>query len=88
MGVKFLSEEWATTVQDALNGNDAFKAAIGSQTAKVQQVVNTPDGEVHYWFKLDGGQASLGVGDVEGPDATITRPSHCRRTSSAGPPRT
>jgi putative sterol carrier protein len=72
MGVKFLSEEWAKLVQDTLNGNDAFKAAIGSQTAKIQQIVNTPDGETKYWFKLEGGEASLGTGDLEGgADATI-----------------
>ena len=74
MGVQFLSDEWAQAVQDALNGNDAFKAAIGSQAAKVQQVVNTPDGEKRYWFKLEGGSASLGTGDLEGgADATITQ---------------
>ena len=74
MGVQFLSDEWAQAVQDALNGNDAFKAAIGSQAAKVQQVVNTPDGEKRYWFKLEGGDAALGTGDLEGgADATITQ---------------
>jgi putative sterol carrier protein len=75
MGVKYLSEEWASAVQDALNSSDSFKSAAGSQTAKVQQVVTgAPDGEVKYWFKLEGGQASLGVGDApEAVDATITQ---------------
>lgn len=74
MGVKFLSEEWMKAVQDALNANDAFKGAAGSQTANVQQVVTTPDGEIRYWFKLEGGQASLGMGDsTESLDATITQ---------------
>ena len=74
MGVKFLSEEWAQAVQDALNSNDGFKNAAGSQSAKVQQVVNTEGGEKKYWFKLDGGQATLGMGDSPDPvDATITQ---------------
>ena len=74
MGVKFLSEEWTQAVQDALNASDAFRNAAGSQTAKVQQVVTTPEGEKRYWFKLEGGAASLGTGDLEGgADATITQ---------------
>ena len=43
--------------------------------AKIQQVVTgAPDGEVKYWFKLEGGQASLGMGDApDSVDATITQ---------------
>jgi putative sterol carrier protein len=74
MGVKFLSEEWTQAVQEALNSNDAFKSSAGSQTAKIQQVVTTEEGEKKYWFKLVGGQANLGMGDAPEPvDATITQ---------------
>jgi putative sterol carrier protein len=74
VGIKFMSEEWIQQVQDALNANESFKSAAGSQTAKIQQVVNTPEGEKKYWFKLDSGQASLGMGDAPEPvDATITQ---------------
>ncbi|HMC36366.1 MAG TPA: SCP2 sterol-binding domain-containing protein, partial [Actinomycetota bacterium] len=74
MGVKFLSEEWTQAVQDALNASDAFRNAAGSQTAKVQQVVTTPEGEKRYWFKLEGGKAELGSGDApDQVDATITQ---------------
>jgi putative sterol carrier protein len=74
VGVKFLSEEWAQAVQDALNSNDSFKSAAGSTNASIQQVVNGPDGETKYWFKLEGGTVSLGLGELDGsPDATITQ---------------
>ena len=73
MGVQYLSEEWAQQVEAALNSNEAFTRAAGSQTAKIVQVVNGPDGEKRYWFKLEGGKASLGLGDLEGADATITQ---------------
>jgi len=73
MGVQFLSEEWTQAVQDALNANAAFKSAIGSQSAKLQQVVTTADGEKRYWFQLEGGEAGLGVGDIDEPNATITQ---------------
>ncbi len=72
MGVKFLSDEWAKTVTEAVNGSDAFKQAAGTQTAKIQNVVAGPDGETRYYFRLENGQAEIGIGDIEGPDATIT----------------
>jgi putative sterol carrier protein len=73
VGVKFLSEEWAQAVKEAMNQNDTFKNAAGSQSAKIQQVVSTPEGEKKYWFKLEGGSADMGLGDVDAPDATITQ---------------
>ena len=39
MAVKFLSEEWANVVKDALSSNDAVKSAAGSMAARIQQVV-------------------------------------------------
>ena len=73
MGVKFLSEEWAKEVENALSSSDAVKSAAGSMTARIQQVVTTSDGEVRYWFKLEGGDVDLGLGEIENPDATITQ---------------
>ncbi|MGH2572482.1 MAG: SCP2 sterol-binding domain-containing protein [Actinomycetota bacterium] len=74
MSVKFLSEEWTQAVQDALNASESFRSAAGSQSARLQQVVTTPAGERKYWFKLEGGRASLGVGELDEPlDATITQ---------------
>jgi putative sterol carrier protein len=74
MGVKFLSEEWTRAVQDALNASESFRTAAASGDALLQQVVNTADGEVRYWFKLAGGEASLGIGQAEGEvDATISQ---------------
>jgi len=70
---KFLSEEWANEVKAALATNEAVKSAAGSMSARIQQVVNGPDGEVKYWFKLEGGDLDLGLGDIENPDATITQ---------------
>jgi putative sterol carrier protein len=74
VGVKFLSEEWTRAVQDALNSNESFRSSAGTQAAKIQQVVTTPGGEVRYWFKLEGGQAALGMGEApDSVDATITQ---------------
>jgi putative sterol carrier protein len=74
MGVKFLSDEWIHAVQDALNASESFRTAAAAGDALLQQVVNTADGEVRYWFKLAGGAASLGLGQAEGEvDATISQ---------------
>ncbi len=71
--MKYLSEEWAKATTEKLNSSEAFKTAAGSQTAKLQQVVNTPEGEVKYYFKLEDGQAEVALGEIEGPDATISQ---------------
>ncbi|MGH2653020.1 MAG: SCP2 sterol-binding domain-containing protein [Actinomycetota bacterium] len=73
MAVKFLSDEWAAAVTEALNNSDAFKQSAGSQTAKIQQVVETPEGEKRYFFKLENGQAEVGTGDLEGAEATVSQ---------------
>jgi putative sterol carrier protein len=73
MAVKFLSEEWAQQVNEAINQNEGFKNAAGSQSAKLQQVVNTPEGETKYYFKLENGQAEVGLGELSDAEATITQ---------------
>lgn len=71
--MKYLSEEWAQSTTEALNASEAFKTAAGSQSAKLQQVVNAPEGEVKYYFKLEDGKAEVALGEIEGPDATISQ---------------
>jgi putative sterol carrier protein len=71
--MKFLSEEWTQAVTEALNNNESFKSAAGGTTATLQQVVNTDEGEVKYYFKLDDGTASVALGEADSADATITQ---------------
>lgn len=74
MGVKFLSDEWATTMTDALNSSDEFQKAASGQQVKLQQVVtDAPDGEVKYYFTIDGGKAQVALGDLADAEATITQ---------------
>jgi len=74
VAVKFLSEEWASTMTEKLNGSEEFKKAAAGQTVKLQQVVSdAPDGEVKYYFVLDGGNVDVGLGEVADADATITQ---------------
>ena len=74
MSMQFLTEEWATAVMDAVNGNDEFSKAAGTAAARIQQLITKPDGEVaHYWTIVIDGRIELGLGDLENPDATITQ---------------
>ncbi len=74
MAVKFLSAEWAQELEERLNANPTFTQAIGSQSVKIQQVITGgADGTTEYWLRLENGRVHLGVGELEGPDATITQ---------------
>ena len=75
MAVKFLTEEWASTMTEKLNASDDFKSAAANQQVKLQQVVtDTPDGgEGKYYFTIDGGEAQVALGEISDAEATITQ---------------
>jgi putative sterol carrier protein len=73
VSIRFLSDEWAEAVMEAVNSNDEFAKAAGTAAARLQQVITKPDGDAHYWTVVEGGNLSLGIGDVESADATITQ---------------
>jgi len=75
VAVKFLTEEWASAMTDALNSSDEFKSAAGSQQVKLQQVVtDTPDGgETKYYFTLENGTANVALGELSDAEATLTQ---------------
>ena len=75
MAVKFLSEEWAQEVTNALNASDDFQSAASGQAVKLQQVVtDTPDGgEAKYFFTLEGGKVQVGLGEITDAEATLTQ---------------
>jgi putative sterol carrier protein len=72
VGVKFLTEEWATAVTEALNSNDAFKQAAAGKTVKIQNAVNAPDGEKRYYLNLQNGTAEVSMGDLPDAEATLS----------------
>ncbi len=74
MAVKFLSEEWASAMTEALNSSDEFKSAASGQSVKLQQVVtDAPDGETKYYFTLDGGSVDVSLGELPDAEATLTQ---------------
>jgi putative sterol carrier protein len=73
VSVKFLSDEWADALKAELNQSDDFRQAAAGHTATIQQVITDAVGSTQYWIRIADGQIDLGVGDVEGEDATITQ---------------
>ncbi|HET6791111.1 MAG TPA: SCP2 sterol-binding domain-containing protein [Actinomycetota bacterium] len=73
MSVKFLSDEWAQALKAELNESEEFRRAAAGQHATIQQVITGGDADTHYWITIEDGRIDLGVGDVEGEDATITQ---------------
>jgi putative sterol carrier protein len=75
MAVKFLSQEWAQAITDALNSSQDFKRAATGQQAQLQQIITgTPDGtDTKYYFKLENGTAEVALGELAEPEATITQ---------------
>lgn len=75
MAVKFLSEEWAQEVTNALNNSDEFQSAASGQQVKLQQVIqDTPEGgEQKYYFELDGGKVQVSLGELADAEATLTQ---------------
>lgn len=74
MAVKFLTEEWAGAVTDALNNHPGFKSAMGSAELAVQfHTTDAPEGDVLYYMTTSQGQARLEMGELDDPDVTITQ---------------
>jgi putative sterol carrier protein len=73
MSVTFLSDEWAQALKAALNEDEAFRAAAGSVSARIQQVITRDDGETRYWIVIADGAIDMGLGDLDPVDATITQ---------------
>ena len=72
MAVTFLSEDWASAVSDAINSHEGFKGAIGSNDLSLQfNVSDAPDGDVSYYLKAEGGDATFALGTAESPDVTV-----------------
>jgi putative sterol carrier protein len=69
--VKFLSDEWTSEVKERLVASEAFRKAAGSTSAKIQQVINGPEGDRRYWIELEDGEVDIGSGDIASPDCTI-----------------
>ncbi|HEX9124136.1 MAG TPA: SCP2 sterol-binding domain-containing protein [Actinomycetota bacterium] len=72
MPVQFLSDEWSAELNQRLNADEEFKESILNKSAKLLQVISGGDGERRYWIRIEDGTIALGLGDMDGADATIT----------------
>ena len=73
MAVKFLSEDWARALSDALNGDQAFTSAIdGVDLTLGYKVTDAPGGEVEYHMAITDGAAAVRLTPADAPDVSIT----------------
>ncbi len=85
MGVKFLSQEWTEQISAALNSSAEFRSAAASKAMGLQQVVkDTPEGEIRYYFSLEDGAASIALGELANPDATVEQSYETAMAMSRG----
>lgn len=74
MGVKFLSEEWAQAMAEAVNADSTFQSvADGVELTVQQEVSGAPDGDVKYFIGIKDGQAFAEIGEGEGADLTVSQ---------------
>jgi putative sterol carrier protein len=74
MPVKYLSQEWIDAYNAAVAADDAARKALKGKNAVIQMVVSDAhDGEVRYWLRIGDGTASVGLGDADSADVTISQ---------------
>jgi putative sterol carrier protein len=72
MGVQFLSDEWATAVQGAVNSSDSFRSAVANATLKLQfNISDAPGGEISYYLSAVDGEAEVALGQLDDADVTV-----------------
>ncbi|CAN5888170.1 hypothetical protein BH23ACT5_BH23ACT5_09340 [soil metagenome] len=85
MAVKFLSEDWAQAVTDALNNHPGFKTSMGAADLTIQfNTSDGPDGDVAYYLAASGGIAELGLGQSRDPDVTVDQSHETAAAISKG----
>ena len=74
MPVKYLSPEWIDAYNATVAADDSVRKALKGKSAVIQMIVSdAPSGEVRYWLRIGDGTASVGLGDAEGADVTISQ---------------
>ena len=70
MAVRFLSEDWATAVTEALQAHEQFKSSADMSLQFV--VTDAPDGEVKFYLDATGDEPVQVMGELEDADVTIS----------------
>jgi len=74
MGVQFLSEEYITAAQEALDGHAGFQGAIAGKELGLQfKVTEMPDGgDLAYYVNIAADAVAVGLGELDDGDVTVT----------------
>lgn len=68
MGIRFLSEEWAVAVTDALNADEEFRHEVRKRQSTVAwHIADRADGNGAYHLTIDRGTAQMRLGEPATP---------------------
>lgn len=85
MAVKFLTSDWANTVQESLNNHAGFRTSIATSDLALQfNISGAPDGDIDYYLKTAAGVAQLALGTLEHADVTIGQTYETARSIFTG----
>lgn len=70
MAYKFLTDEWAEAITEALRANEAFKSSANMSLQFV--VTDAPEGETKFYMDATGDDPVQKMGELENADVTIT----------------
>jgi len=70
MAFRFLTDEWAAAVTEALKASDAFTSSANMSLQFV--VTDAPEGEAKFYMDATGDIPVQKIGEMENPDVTIT----------------
>lgn len=69
----YLTEQWATELTKALNEDSRMPGLIAGQDAMLQMNVSGgPQGDCSFYYLFEDGQATVALGEGDGPDVTGT----------------
>ncbi len=70
MAVKFLTDEWASAVSEALQAHEQFRSSADMTLQFV--VTDAPEGEVKFYMDASGDAPVQKIGELDEPDVTIS----------------
>jgi len=74
MPVKYLSQEWIDAYNAAVAADEPVRKALKGKSGVIQMVVaGAPDGEVRYWLRIGDGNATVGLGDADNAEVTVSQ---------------
>jgi putative sterol carrier protein len=85
MTIQFLTDQWASALTSAANGDDGFRAAAAGQQVVLQVGVSSSPWSDEYYMHFDNGQLTVGIGGApQSHDVDVQMPYETNVALSKG----